>query len=1119
MKAHGTCPFRESSGSPIPRFRRKAGAALILALAALVLILVIVLAFFSRATLQRQISSSSASNTQVDFLAETSLNIILDDIRHEIEAGSMPDPLTNVNIRIFRPLITTNGIFAPSMSLQRVGDAGITNIVKISRSNAPFFTSSDGYAKPAGRPKDGIARASAISADAPSANGRRISAVRWNHPKFMTAAEVAQFKAPDWIYLDRAGKNPTNFTDLGKLANASPDNKDFVLGRFAYVIYDEGGLLDINVIGNALPAAENTRKGRAHQITLTNGLAGITVPQFSTFISWRSPTTATQGGREADQLFDPGRDFIAVPANEQTFVNRQDLLKYTSQPGSPLPQSLLPFLTTYSRDLSAPAFGTSRSLTLANPAPAAEFNPLLAGVRFDAGLTLARPEGGVNVKAGAPVMTRKFPLSKIDLLSQATPDANAVRYYFGLEQTPGGKWQYSAHVNGRIAKLAEVAALGREPNFFEVLQAVIEHGSLARNGGDTYTFDDARASNPYLHILQIGANIIDQWDGDDLPTTLSYYDVGNNNWEDLYGTENLPYINSIDLLGHRPAYDRDRFQLWGIFDLWNPHQNAKTPPAGIDGFRIVPKSGRSYSILFYKPLAAERQLIKSDHVSPKQSIVDLNTNRPFVFSSSADYSEPTIAGDNLPPADANARPGVLFQDFPVGIAVPEYGSRPAQLQADLDDFFHLGDPGQCGVRAHNLLRVESVPGEEIILELQALINGQWKTYQVVDGLIPPDVVITRANNEGTATAPALNTHHSKADADLTNCFYSWRTPRSAVNLTKFDPRTIRFGHNGTGQESAFGTTIRMNSSPYSGTSDMLQSNWRVLFSDTNAITGSRSTAFERRGTDLRRLVPFGFGINAPEGNVGNSVPSRYRDKDDIIRPADGYLGSLATVPGRLSDRPLILNRPFRNVGEIGYVFRDLPWKTMDFFSRQSGDYGLLEAFSCDEPTQDPPIVAGKINLNTRRPEVLQAALLESTKGLEGLSGVPSPGALTAAEAKELAEAIVAESKKTPFFSHGDLVNRVLAPASATDPKGTGTGAWQPKVKTARESAIRSLSGLTTTRTWNLMVDLVVQRGRFTLSAKSGADFIVRAERRYWVHLAIDRVTGEVVDRQLEIVNE
>ena len=32
-------------------------------------------------------------------------------------------------------------------------------------------------------------------------------------------------------------------------------------------------------------------------------------------------------------------------------------------------------------------------------------------------------------------------------------------------------------------------------------------------------------------------------------------------------------------------------------------------------------------------------------------------------------------------------------------------------------------------------------------------------------------------------------------------------------------------------------------------------------------------------------------------------------------------------------------------------------------------------------------------------------------------------------------------------------------------------------------------------------------------------FLVEGEQRYWVHVAIDRLTGEVIDKQTEVVQE
>ena len=72
---------------------------------------------------------------------------------------------------------------------------------------------------------------------------------------------------------------------------------------------------------------------------------------------------------------------------------------------------------------------------------------------------------------------------------------------------------------------------------------------------------------------------------------------------------------------------------------------------------------------------------------------------------------------------------------------------------------------------------------------------------------------------------------------------------------------------------------------------------------------------------------------------------------------------------------------------------------------------------------------------------------------------------------------------------------------------------------AKQTVARALAELSQTRTWNLMIDVIAQSGRYPANAGSLANFIVEGERRYWLHVAIDRFTGEVIDQQLEAVYE
>ena len=78
-------------------------------------------------------------------------------------------------------------------------------------------------------------------------------------------------------------------------------------------------------------------------------------------------------------------------------------------------------------------------------------------------------------------------------------------------------------------------------------------------------------------------------------------------------------------------------------------------------------------------------------------------------------------------------------------------------------------------------------------------------------------------------------------------------------------------------------------------------------------------------------------------------------------------------------------------------------------------------------------------------------------------------------------------------------------------------------KRYHEAPIRALVNGTQTRVWNLMIDVIAQTGRFPTSAATAptplAAFLVEGERRYWVHVAIDRYTGTVLDEQVEEVKE
>jgi hypothetical protein len=204
------------------------------------------------------------------------------------------------------------------------------------------------------------------------------------------------------------------------------------------------------------------------------------------------------------------------------------------------------------------------------------------------------------------------------------------------------------------------------------------------------------------------------------------------------------------------------------------------------------------------------------------------------------------------------------------------------------------------------------------------------------------------------------------------------------------------------------------------------------------------------------------------------------------------------------------NGVFQSVVELGHVFRDQPWKTLTFTTAaptaipaptpRSADAGLLDVFTLHESAMD----AGKTSLNTRQKTVLTAILSQATKRLTGANVLNN-----STERDPIVNALFALTQAQPMVNKAELVTRLAADASVT---GLGN-------KEARECVLRAFSDACQTRTWNLLIDVIAQSGRYPPSANSLAGFVVEGEQHYWVHVAIDRFTGEVIDKQIEVVNE
>jgi hypothetical protein len=218
---------------------------------------------------------------------------------------------------------------------------------------------------------------------------------------------------------------------------------------------------------------------------------------------------------------------------------------------------------------------------------------------------------------------------------------------------------------------------------------------------------------------------------------------------------------------------------------------------------------------------------------------------------------------------------------------------------------------------------------------------------------------------------------------------------------------------------------------------------------------------------------------------------------------------------RTADRPIFLNRPCYSVGELGYVDRDDPWKTLDFFTANSADAALLDLFTVSK--SDDNVVAGRISLNSQSQPALYAVLNNTVSDAVGTT--PAPSTPNLSKPSQIATDLVAFT--APGSANGPLVGKdQLATQFVNSLKATDfSGSDEQYVKARREGVTRALADVGQTRTWNLMIDLVAQAGRYPPTATALSQFVVEGERHYWLHVAIDRFTGQVIDEQLEAVTQ
>ena len=691
--------------------RRDHGVALVLVLCFVVLITGLVVAYFSRTLNTRQLSNASTSTEQAEQLANSATDVILGDFKQEIANGSTLVSGLPTGVTVYTPTVAANAVpqrnVAPTPAPNATPAIGpIPNLVRSSlRSDTTVGNGS--YVPPPGV----TSRASAAASSTPSANGRSVSTARWNRhyliptaadpgpaPTLTASAPIAAFTAPDWVFVT-AEKGPDVLT--GPKSDASGTVTP--IGRYAYAIYDEGGLLDINHTG--FPSASSLShigsKFPPSYADLTQlpaaGAAPLTSTIVDNLLGWRNfatlqpsgtfpsllpaPSPAASPDSAYYNLFassstSPLQVALTVYNNktDQMFLSRQQLIGYFAAAG--LDPAYLQYFATFTRGLNQPSYAPEANRPpvlpyLATSVPAGSpqgGNDSYLNTSITPNFLTARvvnafanpnlPSNpntrydGTPVLIGEPLVKKRFPLNRLAWLtykgpsasrSQTDPDMVAlinngitpsflsqgtaanIATYFGLQWNATTKWTYIHGTNGTTGPILNVSnptattdvahlSPGREPDFFELLKASINPGSIAKaSTSSTILNDDVKtthaAQNQFNNdvsvdraILQIGANIIDQFDTDGFPTQINYSVGGTAGTGTVYGVENLPYIARVrsGLIRLKEAIppettvsptsqpssitDTGVAALMNYPEIWNPHDwssNSLAESAGV----------------------------------------------------------------------------------------------------------------------------------------------------------------------------------------------------------------------------------------------------------------------------------------------------------------------------------------------------------------------------------------------------------------------------------------------------------------------------------------------------------------------------------------------------------
>ncbi len=1087
---------------------QKHGAALVLVLLMTSVLVVLVTVFLALSSKNVSTSASAVALQKVDHLSETVWQLLVSNLQTEILAGSVNPQAPTLSPAV--PIDTPAGpgkLLFPSNEWASVPSRNAPvlqpNLLKWSSRSSAFYQESIPGTYPWSANLPPPFSAVPVSCSDASANGIAVLEKRWKTSWLLS--ESAPIPTPDWCLLNNRGENRLNL-----LTNTAYP----IVARYAYMIFDEGGLADVSVAG--FPSGTEpwvvAAKGTPRLIDLKPLLvaAGMTDAEAVTFndalVKWRDFGTLARGDYAMELFANP----LAVPGRlnsaNRSWVGRSGLIRMVRSylPG-PLDarQKFLQYVGTFSRSIEQPSLQPPQPGSGANTPPPIRslddggndgagwdsdhkysnphqhLNPPFLQVRV--GMPFIRRDGTQALK-GEPLVPRRFPLSRLALIKNETVagSGSAIANGFGLtRESAGDPWTYRQG-QGKIKTLYEVAnpAQGagapRDPDFIELLKAAIQAGSLAPR---TEPEGEEWKKSLDCAVIQIAANLIDQYDADDIPTRIAF-DAGNGT-EEFSGIENLPYFHGIrtcvsTLENHDPVAGFVAAEgkppslfirtmnvpevdtlIWQKVELWNPHS------LGSGGVSGRPPRLCRLVVSADKPLG-----LRAKQVKPMEA-----------------------PGVGLIPGEGESVFSAANNRKPDG------------------EQFRFTDDAASRVVFHQPVWIDSLseaPELQVVRGMENLFPEGYildSDHQSIFG-----VGLARVSRAFSVTAGAHNYNV------LPSAFIM--APGNSISYR------LDFLQSAPGEEEVWvkydEKTVPLEVELPVDSFDLNVEGALHLFPDPRTSRlGPVIQQGEQSEADLRTLFFKNSGAD----------PNEYSDADGVVRRGMGAASPSASPLDEVA-RPRLLNRPFRSVGEMAFAFSGNPWKQLDFSTPESGFGGLLDVFSVAEFQAPGALASGRINLNTRQLPVLKAALSGAARTVDA----PVVDSLSLSERDALAVALLAHTTKSPFRNLSDLVGRWKGGASLSGRKVGGDlydgfasdlGAFLVGEQ-ARQAGVRALADVGQTRVWNLFIDLIVQAGRYPSSADAKGNlrgFVVEADRRIWVHVALDRLTGELLDSQVEIPPE